>query len=232
MKPPSKADDRIHVLKHSDIRWAFDKRDPYLLLQTDRFPHSETVDPFPCYSHVEQLVRDEIAYVESKVTLKWWPRWFMLPYETLGRTNGWASKNECYGDNDTRPLCPYIVLAGKRIPVAPAMTRYLVAHEFGHTIHHNIEHLAGLKDNEFDDNYADWRGIPRNNDYGGGLWHRNVGEVIANDIRVSVFQREVEFWPHECERPGPRIAEFWENELRKLAETVNAPVPAPLKEAA
>jgi hypothetical protein len=36
-------------------------------------------------------------------------------------------------------------------------------------------------------------------------------EVMANDFRVLVMQREAEFWPHEIPPPAPDspVAEWW-----------------------
>lgn len=213
---------RVHILSYSDINWPFDDGKPYLTLDV---PDSSTrlyVDPFPCYPHDPALVHSEVAYIESVVKLPFPPHYFSLPYETLGRTNGWADGNSRYTEQDeqgnwkTEPN-PYIVLSGKRIPIHPSMTRYLIAHEFGHVVHSNLAHLMEIKYDELKDMYAkDVRKIECIKDYGALKWHKNIGEIIANDVRIALFGRETEFWPHEVEYTPNEVVKWWKEKAEEF----------------
>lgn len=218
--------DRIHFLSHADAHWGFDERsEPELILATEYpTPTPIRVDPFPCYAHEAELVRREVAHAEAMVPLPWLPKYFVIPFETRSRTNGWADCTKYRG----QPLHPWILLQGKRIPIHPAMTRYLVSHEYGHVVHGNLAVKLGMKWEEFAEFYArEVRRIPYFKDYGAGKWHLNTGEIIANDIRITLLHREEEFWPHEVEHPlvchGDRVRLWWEEvALPKLREPVEA----------
>jgi len=103
------------------------------------------------------------------------------------------------------------------------MTRYLVAHEYGHCVDYWMNFKRGSKDEvvtDFDREYAALRGVEANSDYGALKWHRNIGELIANDFRICVCNVEPEFWPH----PGfahphdlPHVNEFWEKCVDEFA---------------
>jgi hypothetical protein len=75
------------------------------------------------------------------------------------------------------------------------MTRYLTAHEYGHIVEWWIEYQRNIDESQFDREYMEMRpGSSR--DYGGRNWHRNVGELVANDFRICVTGIEPDFWPH------------------------------------
>jgi len=87
-----------------------------------------------------------------------------------------------------------------------------------------IETKRNIKDavtTIFDTEYLAMRGEGLNNDYGGGKWHTNVGEVIANDFRICVVGVETEFWPHPVPHPleTPAVQEFWQRMVQEFAET-------------
>lgn len=216
---------RLHNIPLSDIVWSFnDNSGPRLALDTPGYRSTIYIDPFPCYSCNFDLVAREIEYVESKIPLPFLPHYYILPYETSTRTNGWADTNSIYvdgtdekGNPKTEPR-PCIVFSGKRIPIAPSMVRYLVAHEYGHIVHANLAHKMGLSWDDFAKMYATQvRKIPYNKEYGGLKWHTNSGEIIANDIRVTILNREVEFWPHETSNPveNQEIRDWWTSKFKE-----------------
>lgn len=195
-----------------------------LSLPTGKYHSSVEVDPFPCYAHNNAVVEAEVRDIEAKIDLPFKPRYFVLPYEGASRTNGYADGNEYHGENPQ----PYIVLQGKRICIHPAITRYLVAHEFGHVVQVNLQHFLKLKWDEFCEFYAkEVRKIPYEKRYGGLHWHINTGEIIANDIRVGVLGKEAEFWPHEVAHPWavPHVSEWW----RQMFAEHFVPKPEPIK---
>jgi hypothetical protein len=156
-----------------------------------------------------------VKQVEKAFPIGFETFYFLHSFELPDRTNGDASKNTVsWEDEDkgTKAVWEGVInLYGKRIPLHPAMTRYLVAHEYGHVVDYWINHCRGLKDDGFDKEYAKMRGIDCNLLYGGRRWHSNIGEVIANDFRIAVCGVEREFWPHDCKHPDEddNVKNWW-----------------------
>ncbi len=200
---------RLYFLNHDDLKWPFnDRGTPHVNLPTGKYTTDVSVDPFPCYAHQQAVVEAEVRDIEAKIDLPFKPRYFVLPFEAGSRTNGWADGNQYHGENPQ----PYIVLQGKRICLHPAMTRYLVAHEFGHVVQTNLQFFLKMKREEFCEFYAkEVRKVPYVAAYGSLRWHENTGEIIANDIRVAVLGKEAEFWPHEVVHPWavPHGGDWW-----------------------
>lgn len=201
----------IHLL--DELSWPFHGQ-PHLY-------HNEThyreygIDPFPCYHHDLDLIRECLTRIESRVALEIPPHSvYVLGYDTETRTNGWASSGHSQGSL----AAGSITLAGKRIPLHPAMTRYLVAHEYGHHADYDICYRLYEKvTNAFDEEYAKLRKLPTGWErYGGGHWHTNVGELIANDFRILIAEAEIEFWPHPG-MPRPEevkgLKKWWKKHL-------------------
>jgi hypothetical protein len=184
--------------------------------------HTATVyiDPFPCYTHDLKLVAAEVEYVESLIKLPLPPHYFILPFESISRTNGWHDPNNYSiqdekGDWKSEPR-PYIIFAGKRIPIMESVTRYLVSHEVGHSVHANLAHKLGMSYRDFAQMYAkDVRKIEYSSEYGGLKWHSNTNEILCNDIRIGIFEREVEFWPHGVERPSHEVVNWWREKIKE-----------------
>lgn len=194
------------------LRWCF--RDGAYVLERNTIGSYQTrtkVDPTPGYAHDKQLVKQLLAKVAAAFPIGWPVSLNILSYETFERTNGWASTNSTYSKPPRFEGA--ITLAGKRIPPHPAVTRYLVAHEYGHLVDRWICKQRGLADGQdFDQEYRELRGVKRAKYYGPGQWHAETGELIANDFRILVAESEPEFWPHPgFARPEtlPAVVDWW-----------------------
>lgn len=220
----------LNVIEHTrdDIAWPFEG-EPKIYVGPGRSRRTVTVDPTPAYPHDHGLVADILEKVAQKFPIDWPVTVHVLPVEEVGRTNG-ATSIDCVYDYDA-PLVnnrypatyhPTIHLSGKRIPPHPAMTRYLVAHEYGHVVEEWLNLGWGGKelwDDTLIREYAELRKLPaRPSSYGAGTWHAAHGEVFANDFRILVCGIEREFWPHPgIERPDGlhAVRRFWRNAVRR-----------------
>jgi hypothetical protein len=205
--------DRVIQITDDQIQWDFDGN-PKAILKTanSQWVSYVTVDPFPCYSHDIELVRRCAEEAEERFRIGFKTFWFTLPMEASGRTNGAATDNTIKYKGDEKSWDGVIYLSGKRIPLHPGMTRYLCFHEYGHIVDNWICYKRKLEHSGFDNEYAQMRGIENFKGYGGRRWHKNVGEVIANDFRIAVCGIEPEFWPHPgIEHPNnvPAVHDWW-----------------------
>lgn len=209
-----------------DLHWGFDDKGPYYFLTHHKStPRHEYVDPAPCYSHDEALVRSLAAHVSGVAPLPLPIKIFLLSHEPLGRMNGWYSDDSRWEEVDrggkmvwvTHPVGT-ITLAGKRIPLHPAMTRYLVPHEYGHAVFYHLARAYGVKDEELKTHYIETVRPETKKTYGPGKWHEAVGEIFANDFRILVARLEHEFWPHTVTRPERCLEAiyFWRQVARDL----------------
>ena len=202
---------RVISVKDEDVSWGFDDKGPCAHLRTPNstWPTYAHLDPYPCYSHNRALVLQCAREAEKRFPLGWQVFYFLLPYESSGRTNGTSTSNSI--DRKEGHRDGVIYLSGKRIPLHPAMTRYLLFHEYSHQVDDWVCHKQGLEHNGLDKEYAEMRGIKLNDGYGARKWHTNIGEIIANDARICLFNAESEFWPHECKHPNecPEVQMFW-----------------------
>lgn len=179
-----------------------------------------TFDPFPAYSHDVGEVRKAVDHVLNR----WKPSWHVDLYsadrEAEGRSNGFSNvhgsghyeSGEWVKDEPTG----LIMLSGKRIPPHPAVTRYLVAHEYGHNVEWMLNAQRGANyanDNTLINAYAEMRGLDSPvHDGEGGTWHDSAAEVFACDFRIVICQVEAEFWPHHgIPRPEevPAVWHWW-----------------------
>jgi hypothetical protein len=190
---------RVVELKTEDLGWPFEGGSQFRVGPRGSY-RTVKADPFPGYGHDPMLVREMAERVENAFAVGFLPTYYVLHHEAEERTNGHANRAFDYdGRKKPYPWEPWIVLSGKRIPPHPAMTRYLVAHEYGHVVQWWIEHQRGIEDQAqttFDHEYVKMR-PGASFEYGARNWHREVGELIANDFRICVTGIESEFWPHE-----------------------------------
>jgi hypothetical protein len=217
------------VIHLTDPGWSFDRELPaYFVKHAGTWGRSELVDPHPAYAHDVDLVRTELAHLRAVAPLPFPLAIFVLGHETAGRTNGHYSEEHVY-DEDRRnsTTVGLIVLSGKRIPIHPAMTRYLVAHEYGHAVEDHLARRRGMKDEQLKQLYRERVRPDASPDYGCGKWHANVGELFANDFRILIADREREFWPHAGFTRPEYIAAAWDFWRDAIAE-----LRAPAEEAA
>jgi hypothetical protein len=217
----------VIFLSDADLHFPFEGK-PYFYLD----PGDEVngirmyVNGFPCYPHNKTLVEAEFAHAKLSVPMRDNVTCWSHDNEDDGNCNGQALT--FYGYEDGKSYHRYgIVLHGRRIPIISSMTRYLVPHEYGHAVHYQAAKVYFPDDksdttDKFSKKYAAIRGIQFCDAYGGRKWHLNTGEIIANDIRIILCEREPDFWPHECEHPSrvPAIINFLNEVKQKLAENI------------
>lgn len=187
------------------------------------------VDPFPGYSHSASLVHQELAYVASRFPLPVPITVYLPVFDGLNRVNGCCFNGMGYEDDEKKWINTSIVFYGKRIPLHPGMTRYLMAHEYGHAVQKFLEIKAGILDepsakNPFIDAYCEVRQLEKENEK--TKWHNSPQEVFANDFRILICRRETEFWPHiGIPRPSQvqGLQEWWlaqlETAVAEIVET-------------
>ena len=204
-------DDQVVEL-FGEPSYGFDDEGPYYSVRhAGTWGHTTYVDPAPCYPHDVALVQRQFNRMRELAPLPIPMKVAILSREPLERTNGWYNDEHGYDENDKGSPVGVIYLAGKRIPPHPAMTRYLVSHEYGHAVAYHLARFRGETMDQFKTMYLDYRSNATR-DYGCGHWHSNVGELIANDFRILVAGVEAEFWPHAgFARPEdlPALGQFW-----------------------
>lgn len=217
----SDIDSRIIKLNDEDLTWQFDGSPYFKVKVTEGTKYSDyntfhNIDTFPCYSHDIELVKECATKAESIFNFNPKPIYIIMPFESTGRTNGQAEKYNIGNDK----YIPIVVLWGKRIPIMPNMTNYLYHHELSHCVDYQACSQLKLEDSGLDEEYAKWRGIKNSSKYGARNWHTQTGEIIANDIRVSLFGAEPQFWPHKCPHPDtkPEIKDYWMKFSAKMTE--------------
>lgn len=209
----------IH-LTEKDLIWPFDG-EPYFKTQLAKTEYQEKINiqAFPCYSFDLKLVNHVAEYVENCFSIGFPCDYYVLDYDVIEGVNGYASRVSEWNDGKEVAFEPYIVLAGKKTPIHPAMQRYLIGHERGHVINYWLSLKMGMTDEEFDKHYADIREIDYSFEYGGKKWHTNTGEIMANDFRVLVCGLETDFWPHDAVHPFKceSVIKFWGEMKEKYA---------------
>jgi hypothetical protein len=219
----------LELKAETDLRWSFQGEAPTFYVPSASYGRHEKVDPFPAYANDMALVRAEAERVAALFPLPATVTFVTLDREFVERTNGFTIPDTDH-DSTEKPKAwsATIVLSGKRIPIHPAMTRYLVAHEYGHAVAEHLERTHGVPtdkpNRDYDEErlYQEYRALrgmdadPKS--YGGG-WHATVSELFANDFRILVAKSEIEFWPHPgFLRPEElvKVVEFWKREVDAL----------------
>lgn len=159
-----------------------------------------SIDPFPCYTHDEEVIKKTLSKVKTNFSFDIPISIYNLGYEIEERTNAFAES--CFGFR--------IVLSGKRTPIHPHITKYVVAHEYGHIVQYWLDETNGSTTIE---KYQKIRGL-EDIVCGGRTWHKSVAEVFADDFRVLVAKVDKQYWPHPgIERPEDnyRVVEFWKD---------------------
>lgn len=211
----------VQVLTAGDLDWPF--RDGRPRLRT--VSTTVEVDPFPAYRHDEDLVRATLTDVAAAFAPRTPLTVHVADFEDVGRTNGWAAFRRFYWrDGEDEPTYPWhadIFLSGKRIPPHPAVTRYVVAHEYGHQVQWWLEHDLRLDEGELLEEYAQLRGHENGDRYGGGRWHASVGEIFACDFRIIVAGIEPEYWPHAgADHPSlmTEVCAWWASHTNRVQQ--------------
>lgn len=220
--------EKFIVKKPNEIVWPFkgSPRHKIKQLGSGYFSNIE-VDPFPCNTHNADILRTKIDEIEKLFPIGTLLQWISLPHEVVERVNAWAQSNQIWGDHDEikkkHRLDASIVFSGKRANIHPAMTKFLVAHEYGHAVDSWINSIMKEEENNRDENlfhkkYAEMRGLEwkSDEDYGGGNYHDTIVEIIADDFRIVVGKTDPDFYQHSCGNPVNNwdVIRFWD-EMRE-----------------
>lgn len=194
---------RIILLTADDMHWDFDNSGPTISTRPNKATYGRAVkvDPHPAHAHDIKLVRKLIHKVENAYKFSIKPVWHIFEQEVLERVNGWCQAEYLYDNSKGKKRIEHhIILSGKRIPIHPAMTRYLIPHEYGHAVEDNIilKELGDLgKVEEFRAEYRKMRGLKTSDaKYSSKSWATSTGEIFANDFRILMCGLEEDFWPH------------------------------------
>lgn len=207
-------------LDEQDLRWGFDSSE----LSCAVGSRWVKLDPFPGYAHDVGLVMGMAAELEAAFRPAYDIVVHVARHEDLSRTNGCSFDERVVDPTNPkqpwqdRPRRGHIFLCGKRTPPHPAVTRYLVAHEYGHHVETWVEAARGLDEErrELAKEYMALRGL-ETLVASGGRWHAAAEEIFACDFRVLVAGVEMEYWPHPgIARPesAPEAVTWWDATLR------------------
>lgn len=224
----------VHAINVMDEgEWSFRAAGP-VWRPPGRYVGQTPFDPFPAYAHDLNMVNTTARYLSEVVIAPCWNiDLYIADREETTRSNGHSNVYEDHGDPPCDPTA-LIVLSGKRVPPHPAVTRYLVAHEYGHHIEWMINAARGernLHDEALAAEYARLRGLPASalHHGDGGRWHDSIHEIFACDFRLLIAAIEPEHWPHPgiphpCEDRDleGRLRTWWRDQLALIDQT-NAP---------
>src|SRR5688572_29589540 len=166
------------ITEVKELKWGPEQPKPFFHAGQGAHPRyrgAMYLDSRPCYPHNRVLVEELLAEVEKAFPVARPPLVYLPHYDAdLATRNAATFQQNLYeepqdehGRTQTRSL---IILYGKGTPIHPAMTRYLVAHEYGHAV---AEVLAYDWANNHDPrvtfmrHYAELRGLKDCPDYYG-----------------------------------------------------------------
>lgn len=227
----------IKLLTYDDLIWPLGQQDsqPRYEIGCGTYQRSYKVDPYPCYSHDIELVKTVADECERSFPLiGTTTAFYVLSHEDVERVNGTtfceniykgAREAYCQCGCDRKiefyPLATYAALSGKRTPIHPAVTRYLVSHEYGHMVWNHVCRMLNYSELDVSKLYTLYmqtRGVTDYiNKYTGNKWHCNPGEIVANDFRVIFTSQELEFWPHDIPYPKETPIMNWWKEVYEQA---------------
>lgn len=189
-----------------------------------------TFDPFPCYPHDRAAVDAAVKHVTDRCPPVWDVELFIADREETGRSNGFSNVHEGgqYVDGEwvRNPPAGLIVLSGKRMPPHPAVTRYLVAHEYGHNVEWMVQQRrypdGGMHSDMLVREYAKLRGLADVHWGSGGRWHDSATEIFACDFRIIVCGVDPDYWPHQgITHPlelQDRLSGWWADAMKDLRD--------------
>jgi hypothetical protein len=97
------------------------------------------------------------------------------------------------------------------------MTRYILAHEYGHHVQFYMDFMKG----DVLPEYQAMRGGSIK--YAARQWHQNVGELFANDFRILVAGIEMDFWPHpgfDHPHKNKDVQRWWADAVQEIEGVV------------
>lgn len=218
---------KIIQLKPSDLTWKSHAEHPFFDVKNvlTSYYHTIYVDPFPCASHNVDFIKKKVTMVESIFPIAAPIKYVLLPNELKERVNAMAYQE--YVDDKYKKKYKFegtIALSGKRTIIHPAMSNYLIAHEYGHMVDYWINQSMNQEEKSenaslFRKRYAAFRGIDFNQKLTGYGWKNNIAEVIADDFRIVMAKTDVDFFPHQCGNPAKnkKVTQYWQKLKQKYA---------------
>jgi hypothetical protein len=214
----------------AEARWSFRGDRGPEWIHPHGFPLTGPWDPFPAYPHDYAVAAAAAVAAATVVPPLYDITLYLADREGEARTNGWSHLDKDHRSDDGSWL-GVIMMSGKRIPPHPAVTRHLVAHEYGHHVEWALNLARGAAspyDTQVTTEYAAARGLPGSSLHHGegGTWHDSVHEIFACDFRILACRVEPEYWPH----PGvPRpeqvdgLRRWWAGALAEIRAAAGGP---------